>query len=44
MMVSFMRKYTRFILVLLVLLSAGYMFLVRTVMPKYLEQMRPVAE
>ena len=37
-MVTFMKKYFRFIAFLIVLLSAGYIFLVHNVMPKYIRQ------
>lgn len=43
-MVTFMKKYFRFIAFLIVLLSAGYIFLVHTVMPKYIRQSIPEAE
>lgn len=39
-----MKKYFRFIAFLIVLLSAGYIFLVHTVMPKYIRQSIPEAE
>lgn len=43
-MVTYMKKYFRFIAVLVMLLSAGYIFLVRTVMPSYIRQVLPQAE
>ena len=43
-MVTFMKKYFSFIAFLIVLLSAGYIFLVHTVMPKYIRQSLPQAE
>ena len=43
-MVMYMKKYFRFIGFLIVLLSAGYIFLVNSVMPPYIRQMLPVAE
>ena len=43
-MVTFMKKYFSFIAFLIVLLSAGYIFLVHTVMPKYIRQSIPVVE
>lgn len=43
-MVTYMKKYFRFIAVLVMLLSAGYIFLVRTVMPNYIRQVLPQAE
>ena len=39
-----MKKYFRFIAFLIVLLSAGYIFLVHTVMPKYIRQSLPEVE
>lgn len=39
-----MKKYFRFLVFLVVLLSAGYIFLVHTVMPSYLRQLAPQAE
>ena len=39
-----MKKYLRFIAFLIVLLSAGYIFLVQTVMPKYIRQSLPTVE
>lgn len=39
-----MKKYFSFIAFLIVLLSAGYIFLVRTVMPKYIRQSLPEVE
>ena len=39
-----MKKYFSFIAFLIVLLSAGYIFLVHTVMPKYIRQSLPQAE
>ena len=44
LMVTFMKRYFRFIAFLIVLLSAGYIFLVHTVMPKYIRQSIPEAE
>ena len=39
-----MKKYFSFIAFLIVLLSAGYIFLVHTVMPKYIRQSIPMVE
>ena len=39
-----MKKYFSFIAILVVLLSAGYIFLVHTVMPKYIRQSLPEVE
>ncbi len=39
-----MKKYLRFLGCLFVLLAAGYIFLVHTVMPRYIKQMLPQAE
>ena len=44
MMVTFMKKFSTFIAFLVVLLSAGYIFLVHTVMPKYIRQSLPEVE
>ena len=43
-MVTSMKKYFTFIAFLVVLLSAGYIFLVHTVMPKYIRQSLPEVE
>lgn len=43
-MVTYMKKYFTFIAFIVVLLSAGYIFLVHTVMPKYIRQSIPEVE
>lgn len=43
-MVNYMKKYLQFLGSLIILLAAGYIFLVHTVMPSYIKQMLPQAE
>lgn len=43
-MVKYMKKYLQFLASLVILLAAGYIFLVHTVMPRYIKQMLPQAE
>lgn len=43
-MVKYMKKYLQFLASLIILLAAGYIFLVHTVMPRYIKQMLPQAE
>lgn len=43
-MVKYMKKYLQFLGTLIILLAAGYIFLVHTVMPRYINQMLPQME
>ena len=43
-MVKYMKKYLQFLGSLIILLAAGYIFLVHSVMPSYIKQMLPQAE